>query len=197
MSNYSDILKYPDAFQIIVDKAKSFYTPRRVAVARAANENILQGVFAAQDAGFAKPVLIGNEKKIKEMLEKLELADKPYELQPVSNDTNSVQYAIEMIEAGGADVLMRGNTQTRDFLLPVLNKANHLIQEDRLITHVVVMQVPGYDRLLAVSDCTLLVEPSIEQREEVIRNMVAALNCFGVENPNLALLALVEKPASI
>ncbi len=188
-------MNYPKEFEAIVEKARSFKTPRRVAVAGADNENILKGVFAAQEAGFAEPILIGSFRKIKAALDKLGLADRSYDFQPVNVDVNPVQFAIEMIRAGQADVLMRGNTQTRDFLLPVLNKANHLIREDRLITHVNVMKYEGYNRLLAVSDCTLLVEPSIEQREEVIKNMVEVLEKFGIKQPNIALLSLVEKPS--
>ncbi len=182
-------------FRGIVEKAKSLKRPMRVAIAGADAENILLGAFDAAQAGFVEPVLIGNYKKVNEMLERLGLRDRSYDFQPIANDTNAVQYAIEMIRAGSADALMRGNTQTRDFLLPVLNKANHLVQEDRLITHCNMLKFEGYDRILAVSDCTLLVEPSIEQRKHVVRNMTEALKLFGVEKPNIALLALVEKPS--
>ena len=189
------MLQYPKEFKHIVEKAKSFNRPWQVAVAGANSENILKGVFAAQEEGFVEPILIGNFKKTKEMLDSLGLADRKYDFYPVSSATSPVQYAIEMIQAGSADVLVRGNIQTRDFLLPIMNKSNHLIKEGRLVTHISVMKSDEYDRLLAVSDCTLLVEPSIEQREEVIRTMTEALKNFGIEKPNIALLSLVEKPS--
>lgn len=189
------MLNYPKEFDAIVNKAKAHKKVRRVAVAGADNENILQGVFEAQEAGFAEPILIGSFRKIKATLDKLGLADRSYDFQPVNADVNPVQYAIEMIQTGNAEVLMRGSTQTRDFLLPVLNKANHLVKENQLITHINVMKAPAYDRLLAVSDCTLLVEPSLEQREDVVRNMAEALSHFGIKQPNIALLSLVEKPS--
>ena len=189
------MLNIPSEFNIIVEKAKASNKPWRVAVAGADNENILRGVFAAQEAGFAEPILIGSFKKTKAMLEELGLADRDYDFHPVTDNTSPVQYAIEMIQAGSADVLMRGNIQTRDFLLPVLNKANHLIREGSLVTHINVQKLPIYDRLIAVSDCTLLVQPSVEQREKVIQNMTEALLQFGIRKPNIALLALVEKPS--
>ena len=182
-------------FSSIIDKAKALKKPMRVALAGADVENILQGVFDAQADGFVEPVLIGNYKKIHEMLDRLGLADKSFDMQPVTNDTNVVQYAIEMVQSGGADCLMRGSTQTRDFLMPVLNKANHLLRDDSLLTHVVVLKVPRFEKLIAISDVTLLVEPSIESRKGVIRNMVRALKIFGIEKPNIALLSLVEKPS--
>ena len=188
-------LKYPSNFDFIVERAKSLPSPMRVVIAGADNENILRGAFAAQEEGFVEPILIGNYKKIKTMTEAIGIPDSAYDIQPVSGDTNVVQYAIEMIRAGSADCLMRGNTQTRDFLLPVLNKANHLIAEDRLLTHVVVFTVPGQDRLMAISDVTLLVKPSIDNRKQVVRNIVEELNLFGIKNPKIALLSLIEKPA--
>ena len=188
------MLTYPKEFEQIVERAKAAGT-KKVAVIGANSANILKGVFAAQEAGFAEPILIGNFRKTKEMLEELGLDERDYDFYPTGNNANPVQFAIDMIQAGSADVLMRGNIQTRDFLLPIMNKSNHLIKEGRLVTHISVMKSDEYDRLLAVSDCTLLVEPSIEQREQVIRNMTEALKSFGIEKPNIALLSLVEKPS--
>ena len=184
-------------FQTLVDKAKERNAgkPMRIAIAGADAENILQGAVMAQQEGFAEPILIGNYKKINQTLERLGLSDRKFDIQPVSNDTNVVQYAIEMIQAGSADALMRGNTQTRDFLMPVLNKVNHLIRPDRLLTHIVMIKIPTYHKMLAISDVTLLVNPSIEERKKVIVNMVDALHVFGVKQPNIGLLSLIEKPA--
>ena len=186
---------YAKEFDGIVAKAKATNKPMRVAVAGADVENILRGVFEAQKDGFVEPVLVGSEERIRELLKKLGLEDRPYELHGIDKSSNQVQYAIEMIRSGHADALMRGNTQTRDFLMPVLNKANHLIRKDALVTHVVFLKVPGYDRLLAISDVTLLIEPNMETRKEVVANMVKALKVFDVERPKIALLSLVETPS--
>ena len=190
------INEVPD-FKVMLEKAveRTVDKPIRVAIAGADAENILRGVFMGQEDGFAEPILIGSYKKINQTLEKLGMTDRKYDIQPISNDTNPVQYAIEMCKAGSADMLMRGNTQTRDFLLPVLNKANHLMRPGRILTHVVMLKIPTYHKLLALSDVTLLVHPSIEQRKEVVRNMVDCLHIFGVKQPNIALLSLIEKPA--
>ena len=182
-------------FQAIIDKARSLDHPMRVAVAGADAENILTGLFEAESEGWVKPVLVGNYEKIRTVLEKIGCQDRKYDIQPVADGTSPVRFAIEMINAGKADVLMRGNTQTRDFLMPVLNKANHLLVKDALVTDVVMLSVPGYDRLLAISDVTLLIDPSADARVEVARNMVQVLKSFGVEKPNIALLAMVETPS--
>ena len=187
--------KYAKEFDAIIEKAKSLEKPMRVVVAGADAENILRGLFEAQEEGWVKPILVGNHSKIRETLERIGCADRKYDLQPIADTENPVQYAIEMINAGKADVLMRGNTQTRDLLMPVLNKANHLIKEDALVTHIVMLKIPGYEKLLAVSDVTLLINPTADARKEVVKNMANTLKAFGIEKPNIALLAMVETPS--
>lgn len=187
--------RYPKEFQTVIEKAKTLDHPMRVVVAGADVENVLQGLFEAEAEGWVKPILVGNYEKIRTTLSKIGCLDRSYDIQPLADGTNAVQYAIEMINAGKADVLMRGNTQTRDFLMPVLNKANHLLRPNVLMTQIELLKIPGYERVLAVSDVTLLIEPSADARREVVKNMVTVLKSFGVEKPNIALLAMVERPS--
>ena len=187
--------KFAPEFESLIQRAKDRKQRLRVAVAGGDCENIMKGLFDAERDGFVKPLLIGNAEKIKAMVEELGYLDCDYEIIAVDDDTNVVQYAIEMVNAKQADVLMRGNTQTRDFLMPILNKSNHLLKEDHLLTHVTVLQIPGMDHIMAISDVTIMVEPSVEQRKQIIKNIVRVLECIGIENPNVALLALVEKPS--
>ena len=187
--------KYAAEFSPIISKARSLDKPLRVAVAGADNENILRGLFEAEAEGWVKPILIGSFEKIRSTLKTIGCEDRSFDLQPLADGTNAVQFAIEMINAGKADVLMRGNTQTRDFLMPVLNKANHLIEKDALVTHIVMLKIPGYPKLLAVSDVTLLINPTADDRQEVVVNMANTLKAFGIEKPNIALLAMVETPS--
>ena len=182
-------------FEEIVEKAKKAERPMRVAIAAADAENILRGAFMAQDAGFVEPILVGNVGKIRAVLEAIGEAGRDVQIVDASGGDSSVQYAIEMINAGTADCLMRGNSSTRDFLMPVLNKSNHLIQPDVLVTHINFLKLPELPRMLAVSDVTLLINPPMDARKEVVKNMVKAFSAFGVEKPNIALLALVEKPS--
>lgn len=185
---------YKRNFDFIVDKAKAVKKPVRVVIAGADCENILQGAFRAQHMGFVELILAGNEARITETLKNLGLISSPYKLRPVPDDQNVVQYAIDLIKAGEADVLMRGNTQTRDFLMPILDKKNDLMT-DKLLTQVTMVKFPEYDRVLAVSDVTILVKPDQNQRKKVIQNMAHLLTTLGYEKPRIALLSLTEQPA--
>lgn len=185
---------YKTNFDFIVDKAKQTPKPVKVVIAGADCENILKGAFEAQQAGFVELVLTGNQEKIETMLKDLGLISQKYTLIPCPEGKNVVQFAIDLIHEGKAEILMRGNTQTRDFLMPILDKENKLIS-DKLLTQVTMVKFPGYDRILSISDVTVLVHPDEQQRKKVVKNMSELLLKLGYERPKIALLSLIETPA--
>ena len=185
---------YKTNFDFIVDKAKQTPKPVKVVIAGADCENILKGAFEAQQAGFVELILTGNQEKIETMLKDLGLISQKYTLIPCPEGKNVVQFAIDLIHAGKAEILMRGNTQTRDFLMPILDKENKLIS-DKLLTQVTMVKFPGYDRILSISDVTVLVHPDEQQRKKVVKNMSELLIKLGYERPKIALLSLIETPA--
>ena len=168
-------------------------------VAGANLENVLKAVFTAEEQGFCKPILVGNSKKITAMLKELGFADREYEISDVPDDEISADHhvymkrAISIINDGLADVLVRGNTSTRNFLMPILDKKNNLV--DGLVSEVALIKVPYYDKVLALSDVSVLINPSEGQRRKVVKNIVSVLNHLGVEHPKVAVLSLVEKPS--
>lgn len=185
---------YEKDFHFVIERALSLQEPARVVVAGADAENIMSAVFMAEEKGFCHPILVGSEVKIKTMLEKLGFLDKKYEICEIADGENVVQHAIDVINAGMGDILMRGNTSTRDFLMPILHKGNKLLKGD-LVSEVALIKVPYYDRVLALSDVSVLINPSVEQRKKVIKNIVDVFNTLGVQHPNIAVLSLVEKPS--
>ena len=185
---------YEKEFHFVIERAMSLPRPARMVVAGADAENILEAVFVAQEQGFCEPVLVGEEDKIMAALERIGRKGAQYQLCAVAQGENVVQHAIDIINVGMGDVLVRGNTSTRDFLMPILNKANKMIRHNP-ISEVALIKVPYYDKVLALSDVSVLINPSVEQRKLVIRNIVEVLNTLGIEHPSVAVLSLVEKPS--
>ena len=179
-------------FDQIIERAKASFRKERVVIAGADAENILLGAFAAQEEGFATPVLVGDRSKIEPMLERLGLKDKEYRLVCTGPEDNVTQIAIDLIDRGEGDVLMRGNTQTREFLMPLLDKRNNM-RTDKLLTHVALVNMPQYHKLLAVGDVTITIQPDLQQKKKIIQNMTDTLELLGYDRPKLALLSMVEK----
>ena len=178
-------------FDQIVERAKQSFRPQRVVIAGADSENILLGAFQAQDAGFATPILVGEAAKIEPMLERLGLKDKPYRLVATQPGGLVAQAAIDLINAGEGDVLMRGNTQTREFLMPLLDEKNGL-RTDKRLTHIDLVSMPEYPKLIAIGDVTVTIEPNLQQKKEIIQDMAEMLHSIGYDKPNIALLSMVE-----
>ena len=181
-------------FEQIVEKAKQTGKRSRVVIAGADAENILLGAFHAAAEGFVHPVLVGEESRIRSLLERLGLAGRDYELVGIKPGDNPTQRAIDLINQGKGDLLMRGSTQTREFLLPLLDKKNGL-RTDRLITHIDLVSMPEYPKLIAIGDVTVTVRPTLAQKKDIIRNMTDTLRYVEDEQPHIALLALVEQPS--
>lgn len=179
-------------FDQIVERAKQSFRKQRVVIAGADSENILLGAFEAQDAGFATPILVGEAAKIEPMLERLGLKDKPHRLVATPPGALVAQAAIDLINAGEGDVLMRGNTQTRDFLMPLLDVKNGL-RTDKRLTHIDLVSMPEYPKLIAIGDVTVTIEPNLQQKKEIIRDMAEMFDSLGYDQPNIALLSMVEQ----
>lgn len=190
---------YEKEFDFVIQRAKALKQPARMVVAGAECENILKAVFDAEAEGICQPILVGNEVRIRELLEQLGLSDRECIISGVNAYDLGTDYhaymkrAISIINNGLGDVLVRGNTSTRDFLMPILDKKNGLA--DGLVSEVAMVKVPYYDKLLAVSDVSVLIEPSEGQRKKVVKNIVHVLNHLGIQRPKIAVLSLVEKPS--
>lgn len=180
------------SFDQIVERAKTSVKRHRVVIAGADAENILLGAFEAQEAGFATPVLVGEAAKVEPMLERLGLKDREYRLVATQPRENQTQAAIDLVNKGEGDILMRGNVQTREFLLPLLARANGL-RTDRQLTHIDLVSMPEYPKLIAIGDVTVTIEPNENQKKAIIHNMVDTLKLISDDKPNIALLALVEE----
>ncbi|WP_297289857.1 phosphate acyltransferase, partial [uncultured Flavonifractor sp.] len=178
-------------FDEIISRVPKLNAPLRVVLAGADGENMLQGLFQAQQEGFVQPVLVGDRARTMVQLEKLGLEKEPYTMVDTAPGHNVTQAAIDVIHCGEGDILMRGNMPTRDFLMPVLDKKNGL-RTERLMSHVSLASIPEYPKLLALSDMTIIVNPNPTQKKAIIKNTADALKAFGYENPKLALMALVE-----
>lgn len=187
-----DVIMELKNFDKILERVPKMSRPMRVILAGSDGENMLKGIFAAQEKGLVQPVLVGDRARTITVLEQFGLEREPYTMVDTAPGHNITQEAIDILNAGDGDVLMRGNIPTRDFLMPVLDKSNKL-RTDRLMSHVSLASLPEYPKLLALSDMTVIIKPNMSQKKEIIRNTADALKAFGYENPKLALLSLVEK----
>jgi phosphate acetyltransferase len=165
--------------------------PTRVAVAAAAHKLVLQSVQRAVNQGLIIPLLIGREEDIREHASAIgwELTNEFI----VSTPTNkaAADVAVDLVRKGEAQVLMKGYLHTDEMLGAVLRHDTGL-RTDRLLSHVFVLEVPTYHKLLLITDAAININPDITQKAAITQNAVDLARKLGVEQPKVAALSSVE-----
>ncbi|MBR4421337.1 MAG: phosphate butyryltransferase [Erysipelotrichaceae bacterium] len=178
-------------FEEMVEAAKKNQKRRVVAVAGAADEAVIESTLKAKKEGVAEPILVGDGEKIKEAL--ANLGENVEDFHIVDCEFENIgQRAVELVQDGEADFLMKGMIETKDILKPVVSKENRL-RTGRVMSHLALNEVPGYHKLLGNTDGGMLVYPDLEQKKAIIENATEVLHNLGYEDPKFAVLCAVEK----
>jgi phosphate butyryltransferase len=163
----------------------------RVLVAAAHDAHTLQGVDEACGKGMIEPVLIGNGAKIREIIDAGGLGISGAEIIETADDVQSAKKAAQLIVSGYGNVLMKGKLQTADLMREVVNKELGLLTGE-IMSHAGLFQIPGYHKLMILTDGGMVISPNAEQKEQILRNAVSVFAALGVTNPKVAILCATE-----
>ena len=164
---------------------------KRLAVAVAHDEHCLEAICSVAQRGLVEAILIGNEKKIREIALKLNLDISSMTIVNEEKDGDSVKKAVKLVRNKEADILMKGNVPTAIFLRGVLDKEEGLRKGD-VLSHFALFEVPTYHKLLGLSDAAMIPAPDFKTKVALINNAVEFMNKLGYEKPKVAILAAVE-----
>jgi len=151
-------------------------------------------LLAAQDAereGIANSTLVGDRELIKRLATEHKIDINRMMIIHEPKPKVAARKVMELLRMGHADLAMKGTIETGDFLRAALNREAGL-RVGRLFTHVAVFEVPGFDRLLFVTDSGVVVAPTLEQKVEIVQNAIMVAQRLGVEQPKVAILAATE-----
>ncbi|WP_347549683.1 phosphate butyryltransferase [Pseudalkalibacillus hwajinpoensis] len=163
-----------------------------VALAAAADPEVVEAVKLAVEKNLASFILYGDQKVINEMLTMHQIT--PSETVRVihaSSDQEASKAAVTAVSCGEADVLMKGMVSTSVILKEVLNK-DYGLRKGKVLSHVAAFDVPGYERLIFVTDSGMNIEPDLSQKIEITKNAVGVALTVGITIPKVAALAAVE-----
>ena len=163
-----------------------------VAVVEAQDEHTLESVVKATSDGIIFPLLIGDKQKINELLKRFDAAPNDYHIVQADGASESLKYAIKVINSGKADAIMKGRLESGDFMKALVNKENHLLESSKL-SLAGFYETQSYHKLFTVSDMGLNTYPGLYEKRTIVENAVQMLNTLGIETPKVAVLAAVEK----
>jgi len=182
----NNLTKLTDLYELAKKSRK-----KKLVVAVAHDEHCMEAICAVNKLGLVEAILVGNEKKIKDISIKLKLDVSGMKIYNEELDANAVKFAVKLVKDKKADILMKGNVPTATFLRGVLDKENGLRKGD-VLSHFALFEVPTYHKLLGLSDAAMILAPDFKTKVALINNAVEFMNKLGYARPKVAILAAVE-----
>jgi phosphate butyryltransferase len=168
----------------------------KLAVAAAQESSVLEAVELAYEAGIAEPILVGDPELIAEAARQAKggkgIDISRFEIIAQKDIASSALKAVELVRTGRAGFLMKGLLDSSVMLKAILNRETG-INLGKLVSHVAVLEVGHYHKLLVITDAAINIAPTLDGFIDIIESAVQVARAIGVKVPKVALLAAVEK----
>ena len=179
------------SYEEVIAKAR-VGEPVKVSVAAAHDEEVLKAIKQAVELEMIIPYLVGNEKEINSIANKIGFDLRDYQIYQTDSEEESAYIAAELANDGKAQILMKGFINSTPFLKGVLHRDLKL-RTERILSHLSAFEIPGFDHLYYMTDGGLNIAPDLEQKEQILKNSIDFLHQIGIETPKVALLSANER----
>jgi phosphate butyryltransferase len=165
---------------------------QKLAVACAADVDVLKAVGMAVEKEIVEPILVGDELEIRKIAYDLNLDLSQIKIIDEKDKGLACEIAVKLVSSKEAGVLMKGLVDTSVILKAVLNKEWGL-RTGNVLSHVAVLEVPHYDRVFYLTDGAMNIAPDLKAKQQIVENAVSVAHALGNEVPNVGMLAAIEK----
>ena len=165
--------------------------PKAAVVAAAHDEHTLQAVFAARRDGLIRPILVGRREEILSIARGMGEELDPSQVADAGEDPDCAEKSVALIRSGEGAMLIKGMLPTGTLLKAVVNRETG-IRAGAVMSHVAILDVPSYHKLLYVTDGGMVVAPDLEQKRHILRNALDFCRLLGYDCPKAAALCAVE-----
>jgi phosphate butyryltransferase len=179
-----------DGFKRLYHDADRRTVPATVAVAGCDDPTVLEAVRIASDSGWIQPILVGPEPCIREVAETSEVDLDGFTIQHAEGDAVAAA-AVALVRAGDARALMKGQIATPALMKAVLHHDTGL-RTGRVVCQVVLMEIPRDRRRFLLADTGISVQPSLDERIDILRSTVEVAGALWETTPKVALMAATE-----
>ncbi len=169
--------------------------PISTAVAYPCEESALTAAVEAAQAGLIEPILVGPAGMLQPIARRLRIDLEPYAVVDVPDSHAAAAKAVELVRAGKAEILMKGSLHTDEFLGAVVAREAGL-RTGRRLSHVFIMDVPTYHKVLLITDAAINIAPGLEEKVDILQNAIDLAIALGVAQPKVAILSAVETVTS-
>ena len=163
----------------------------KTAIVSPDDADALAGSVIAAKHGLIEPILIGDKAMLETLAARLALDISGFEMIDEPDHTRAAARAVLLVHEKRADAVMKGNLHT-DILLGEIIKREGGLRTSRRLSHVFVMDVPGFDRLLSITDAAINIAPDLKTKADIVQNAIELAHAMGLAEPKVAILAAVE-----
>lgn len=165
--------------------------PRSAVVAATQDEHTLQAVLAARRDGLIHPILVGPPDQLRPLLDRLGASVPEEDLVPAGTEAECAARAVALVRQGRGSLLIKGMLQTGTLLKEVVRHGTG-IRESAVLSHVAILDVPAYRKLMFITDGGMVVAPDLEQKRAILHNALGLCRFLGYDQPKAAVLCAVE-----
>lgn len=151
----------------------------------------LGGALLGRDHTLIAPVLVGDEGRIRAAAEALGRDLSGLEIVHEPDHALAARRAVALVAEGRARAVMKGHLHT-DVLLRAVVAREGGLRTGRRLTHCFVMDVPGVDHLVIVTDAAINIAPDLEAKVDIVQNAIDLARALGVAEPRVGILSAVE-----
>jgi phosphate acetyltransferase len=169
--------------------------PVVTAVAHPCEETALAGAMEASAKGLITPILVGPADRIRGVARQHAIDLGTTRIIDAAHSHAAAAKAVELVRKGEAELLMKGSLHTDELLGAVVARETGL-RTGRRISHVFIMDVPTYHKVLVITDAAITIAPTLEDKVDICQNAIDLAIALGVKTPKVAILAAVETVTS-
>jgi len=184
------VLRHNDAFARLLQRCKGM-PPVPCAVVHPCDHDSLLGPLEAARHGLIVPVLVGPQAKIRAAAQAAGADVSGLRIVDTEHSHAAAEAAVALARAGEVQALMKGSLHTDELMAAVVAGATGL-RTARRISHVFVMDVPAYPRMLLITDAAINVAPKLRDKMDIAQNAIDLAQVLGIAQPRVAILAAVE-----
>ncbi|MDR1846638.1 MAG: phosphate butyryltransferase [Bacteroidales bacterium] len=167
---------------------------KRLVAAYANDSHTIGATSMAVDLGVIDATLVGDIETIKQVCQKEGINVEKYRLVQEADEQKAANKAVELINNGEGDILMKGLCTTDKYMRAILNKEKGLMPGGKpVLSHVTVFEVPSYHKLLITSDVAIIPAPDFAQKVAITNYVINTAKVLGIVTPKVALIAATEQ----
>jgi len=184
------MIRRNDVFDRLLKRCEPL-APVTCAVAHPCDPDSLVGALEAARRNLIVPVLVGPSARIRALAGTLGEDLSGFRLVDTEHSHASAAAAVALARNGEVETLMKGSLHTDEIMTAVI-AAQGGLRTERRVSHVFVMDVPAYDRILFVTDAAINIEPTLREKADITQNAIDLARNLGIETPKVAILSAVE-----